>query len=248
MRREGNLGSRLAHSAFVLSATNVPVLGQTGRVANKTYAQWCPVSLALDIIGERWTLLIVRDLWFGLRRFSELEAELTGISPSLLSSRLRQLTDAKIIEQVGGRYQLTERGADLLDVINEIGRWGIGLMEKRSDDLQYSDFFPRAAVGFLARPEVLPDRSFVAELHLDDRVLTLRVAEASADIRPSRRISVHDGPATGTIDVRVDGSLDDLRRYRQGTVLLTELLAVESFTIEGSPEARTVIGRVFSAT
>ncbi len=217
-------------------------------MANKTYAQWCPVSRALDIIGERWTLLIVRDLGFGLRRFSELQSELGSISPSLLSGRLRQLTEAEVIERVGPRYQLTERGTDLLDVINEIGRWGIGLMGQRSDDDQESDFFPRATIGFMVRPEVLPEDGLVAELHLDDRVHTLHIAEASIDLRPSRRISVHDGPAAATdVDVRVRGSLEDLTRYRQGKVDTEALLGGAILDLEGDAGACETIGRLFSA-
>lgn len=216
-------------------------------MANKTYAQCCPVSRALDIIGERWTLLIIRDLGFGLRRFSELQAELVGISPSLLSGRLRQLTEAEVIERVGNRYQLTERGVELLDVINEIGRWGIGLMGQRVENEQHSDFFPRAAIGFMVRPELLPDQGMVAEFHLDDRIHTLEIAEASIDLRPSRRVTVHDGPATEPVDVRVRGSLADLTRYRQGKLPSDRALEGEILDIEGEPGAKAILGRLFSA-
>ncbi len=217
------------------------------QVANKTYAQSCPVSKALDIIGERWTLLIIRDLGFGLRRFSELQSELVGISPSLLSGRLRQLTEAEVIERVGNRYQLTARGLELLDVVCEIGRWGIGLMGQRTEDETHSDFFPRAAIGFMVRPEVLPDEGLVAELHLDDRVHTLEISEAAIDLRPSRRIKVVDGPAGDVVDVRVRGSLADLTRYRQGKLPAEELLDGEILDLEGDPEALATIGRLFSA-
>ncbi len=216
-------------------------------MANKTYAQCCPVSRALDIIGERWTLLIIRDLGFGLRRFSELQSELAGISPSLLSGRLRQLTDAGVIERVGNRYHLTERGIELLDVINEIGRWGIGLMGHHVDDEQYSDFFPRAAIGFMVRPELLPDGALIAELHLDDRIHTLEIAEPSIDLRPSRRITVHDGPANEPVDVRVRGSLDDLTRYRQGTLPSGTAFDGEVLDLDGDPGAKAIVGRLFSA-
>ncbi|MEZ5376632.1 MAG: helix-turn-helix domain-containing protein [Acidimicrobiales bacterium] len=216
-------------------------------MANKTYAQWCPVSRALDIIGERWTLLIIRDLGFGLRRFSELQSELVGISPSLLSGRLRQLTDAGVIERIDNRYQLTERGIELLDVVSEIGRWGIGLMGQPEKDEQFSDFFPRAAIGFMVRPEVLPDNGLVAELHLDDRVHTLEIAEAEIDLRPSRRITVHDGPAPDAVDVRLRGSLADLTRYRQGRVPAESLADADLVHIEGDPDALATLGRLFSA-
>lgn len=218
-------------------------------MANKTYAQRCPVSRALDIIGERWTLLIIRDLGFGLRRFSELQGELVGISPSLLSGRLRQLTEAGVIERIGNRYQLTERGVELLDVVNEIGRWGIGLMGHHVENEQHSDFFPRATIGFMIRPELLPDEGLIAELHLDDRIHTLEIAEASIDLRPSRRITVHDGPATAPVDVRLRGSFDDLTRYRQGKLPAGRAFdgEIADLDIDGEPDAKAIIGRLFSA-
>ncbi|MEZ5225711.1 MAG: helix-turn-helix domain-containing protein [Acidimicrobiales bacterium] len=205
-------------------------------MANKTYAQWCPVSRALDIIGERWTLLIIRDLGFGLRRFSELQSELVGISPSLLSGRLRQLTDAGVIERIDNRYQLTERGIELLDVVSEIGRWGIGLMGQPEKDEQFSDFFPRAAIGFMVRPEVLPDNGLVAELHLDDRAHT-----RSRSPRPRSTSDPHVASRSTTVRPPTPsmsasrGSLADLTRYRQGRVPAESLADADLVHIEGDP-------------
>ncbi len=216
-------------------------------VANRTYAQWCPVSRALDVIGDRWTLLIVRDLCFGVRRFSDLQAELVGISPSLLSSRLRSLTGHGIVERVGSRYQLTERGAGLVDVINEIGRWGVELLDDRSDGESESDFFARAKLGFMIREEELPEHGMVIELHLDERVHTVRIAPGGNGIRPSHRVTVVDGRADGDPDVRVRGTFAELTRYRQGRIRVDELLDNQALVIDGSPEAASALNRMFSA-
>ncbi len=220
---------------------------QTVGVANRTYAQWCPVSRALDVIGDRWTLLIVRDLCFGVRRFSDLQAELVGISPSLLSSRLRLLSDHGVIERIGARYRLTERGAGLADVINEIGRWGVELLDDRADEESESDFFARAKLGFMIRAEELPETELVAELHLDDRVHTVRIAPGGNGVRPSRRVTVVDGHSDRDPDVRVRGTFDALTRYRQGRLSVDDLLDNQALVIDGSPEAASLLNRMFSA-
>jgi DNA-binding HxlR family transcriptional regulator len=95
------------------------------------YGQYCPVAKALEILGERWTLLIVRDLLTGTRHFNDLERGLPGISRALLSSRLLQLVQAGVIEKrrsESGRqtteYELTEAGHDLYEVVTSLMNWG----------------------------------------------------------------------------------------------------------------------------
>lgn len=95
------------------------------------YGQYCPVAKSLDILGDRWTLLIIRDLLTGVGHFNELERGLPGISRALLASRLRQLRRAGVIEKQltgSGRqttaYQLTRAGQDLSGVIGALWTWG----------------------------------------------------------------------------------------------------------------------------
>src|SRR6266508_2921297 len=95
------------------------------------YRQYCPIARASEILADRWTLLIVRELLAGGRRFTEILRGLPGISRSLLVSRLRQLEDGRVVERrVGERpntteYVLTEAGQDLQAVIDTIGGWGV---------------------------------------------------------------------------------------------------------------------------
>ena len=95
------------------------------------YNQWAPDARALDLVGDKWTLLIVRDLAGGPRRFVELQRVLPGISTEQLRSRLnRMVADGLLTRQryreVPPRvdYELTERARDLLPVISALGRWG----------------------------------------------------------------------------------------------------------------------------
>src|SRR3954466_16102329 len=92
------------------------------------YGQYCPVAKAAEVLGERWTLLIVRDLITGAHRFTDLQRGLPGISRTLLSSRLRRLEIDGLVERrpsTSGRaaYWLTPLGRDLEPAVMAIGEW-----------------------------------------------------------------------------------------------------------------------------
>jgi DNA-binding HxlR family transcriptional regulator len=96
-----------------------------------TYGQYCPVAQALDILGDRWTLLIIRDMLTGATHFNDIERGLPGISRPLLAKRLRQLQEAGIVHkrtQRSGRktteYLLTQSGQELHNVIDALLWWG----------------------------------------------------------------------------------------------------------------------------
>lgn len=98
---------------------------------SRHYDDPCGVARALDVVGERWTLLVVRELLFGPKRFSDLARGLPGMSQNVLSQRLRELAGAGLVERrrigppVSGQvYELTERGAALRPVVIELARWG----------------------------------------------------------------------------------------------------------------------------
>ena len=99
--------------------------------SRKSYRQFCGVARALDRVGERWTLLIVRNLLLGPRRYSDLLAELKGMTTNLLAKRLRELEDSGLLEKQllpppsgVSVYGLTDMGRALEPVIMELGRWG----------------------------------------------------------------------------------------------------------------------------
>ena len=97
----------------------------------RTYDHFCLTARALERVGDRWSLLVIRDLLAGAKRFTDLMDRLGGITPKTLSQRLRELEDAGIItaDREPGRrevwYRLTPAGADLGPVIDALGRWGL---------------------------------------------------------------------------------------------------------------------------
>lgn len=88
------------------------------------YGQYCPISRALEVLGERWSMLIVRDLLCGATRFNELARCNPRLSRTLLAKRLRQLERAGIVDHVRDEYLLTPAGKDLEPVVFGIGEWG----------------------------------------------------------------------------------------------------------------------------
>lgn len=89
------------------------------------YGQFCPVAKAAELLSERWTLLVVRELLAGSRRFGELRRGIPLVSATMLSQRLRELADARVIARGrDGDYQLTAAGRELAPVIDHIGQWG----------------------------------------------------------------------------------------------------------------------------
>jgi DNA-binding HxlR family transcriptional regulator len=90
----------------------------------RSYAQYCPIARSLEVLGDRWTLMIVRDMLVGVRRFNELTRALPGISRSLLSQRLRQLEAAGLIRRVDDGYDLTPAGRDLRPIVFGLAEWG----------------------------------------------------------------------------------------------------------------------------
>ena len=107
----------------------------------RRYGQYCGIAFALDIVGERWTLLIVRDLVLGPKRFKDLLAGLPGIATNLLAQRLKEMEDNGLIEKVAlprpagsMAYQLTPTGEALEPALMMLGRWGVSVAKPQPGD------------------------------------------------------------------------------------------------------------------
>jgi DNA-binding HxlR family transcriptional regulator len=105
--------------------------------ATSPYDMYCPISRALDVLGERWTLLILRELAIGEQRFTDLRRSVVGIPPNVLSSRLKSLLDhdvvtTKELPPPAARtvYTLTARGRDALPILRSLARWGFPELEE----------------------------------------------------------------------------------------------------------------------
>ena len=136
----------------------------------RTYDDGCAAAHALDLVGERWALLVVRELLLGPKRFTDLRAGLPGVSPNVLAQRLRELESAGVVHRrklpppaASRVYELTEWGEELEPVIVRLGRWGARSPSRPCEATLGVDslvlsfrtmFDPRAADGLKARYEL----------------------------------------------------------------------------------------------
>jgi DNA-binding HxlR family transcriptional regulator len=152
-------------------------------VASRSYGQYCGVTTAVELIGERWAMLIVRDLLVGPRRYTDLKQGLPKIPTNILSARLKELQEGGVVRRVplmhcGLVYELTPYGRGLEPIVLALGRWGFQAMgDPGPDDVVTADsltmalrtaFQPDAAAG-------LPPADY--ELHVGDVTLRATVAD-----------------------------------------------------------------------
>ncbi|MEV6751083.1 winged helix-turn-helix transcriptional regulator [Streptomyces sp. NPDC051214] len=156
----------------------------------RSYDQSCPAARALDVVGGRWSLLIVRELLLGPRRYTDLVAGLPGIGPDVLAERLRALRDADVISQAklpppasSTVYELTELGAAMRPVLDELTRWGMRLpaASRPGDTFRLSWVLGCLRASF--RPEQAGGLRETYEFRVDGDTFHLRVDDGVLDIR-----------------------------------------------------------------
>ncbi|MBW0117298.1 transcriptional regulator, partial [Pseudonocardia sp. KRD-169] len=193
-------------------------------VTVRSYGQACPVAHALDAVGDRWSLLVVRELRLGPRRYSDLAAALPGIGPSVLSQRLRDLVEAGVLEHRGPGYALTAWGAGLEPVFRALAAWGMaspvpraGSVSTDSVLLGLRTFFSRTP-GWDALVEVRAGRE------------VYRVVVVDGELRELSRGTPAQAP-----DAVVTG--DDLDGLTDGPEAFDRAVAAGALTVTGDAEA-----------
>jgi DNA-binding HxlR family transcriptional regulator len=201
-------------------------------MSDKLYGQYCGLAKALDLVGERWTLLIVRELFFGPRRFSDLVEGLRGISTSVLNERLNRLEDERLIIRrtlpppaASKVYELTEAGQELARAMVPLAAWGVRILA--ANRRKRTEAF-RPAWGFLFLRETFDASSArdvhdVYEFHIDDSVISVIVDDGEMQViegQSGRPVDVEiHVDATTFIDVGV-GRLRGRDAIRKGKLRL----------------------------
>ncbi|WP_143591418.1 winged helix-turn-helix transcriptional regulator [Thermoactinospora rubra] len=208
----------------------------------RRYDDGCAVAHALELIGERWALLVVRELVLGPKRFTDLRAGLPGVSADVLSQRLRELGDSGLVRKrklappAGSWvYELTEWGAELQPIITGLGRWA-----SRSPAMPYDAsigadslvlslealFAPEAAGGF-------------------DATIGLRFGEQEFHVRVAdREITLARGPAERA-DAVLEAGPDTVSELLTGRRTVEEAQRAGDLRINGDAEAVTRFLRLF---
>src|SRR5690554_6982551 len=158
-------------------------------MAARNYGQYCGVTTALELVGERWALLIVRDLLVGPRRYTDLKQGLPRIPTNILSSRLKELQHGGVVRRLpmahGLAYELTPYGRALDEVVLALGRWGFQSMEDPAEgDIVTSDSLTMALrTAFQADVAgTFPTTAY--ELRLGDIALGVRAGREGLLVAP----------------------------------------------------------------
>jgi DNA-binding HxlR family transcriptional regulator len=159
-------------------------------VAETRYPQFCALARAAEVLGERWTLLIVRELLLGPKRFSDLRQRLDGVSPSVLTERLGRAEELGLVRRMAMPppvastvYELTEHGEALRPAVHELIRWGGRFLLPRRPRERVEPEWMRLALTAMARRASSPSRTFVLRVREGRKEAVLHVAGGRAGTR-----------------------------------------------------------------
>lgn len=153
----------------------------------RSYRQYCGLARSLDVVGDRWALLIVRELLEGPRRYGELLNGLPGIASNLLVERLRSLLESGVVSRNSdGRYTLTPWGDGLHEVVYALGRWAGPLMARPLGDDEFRAHWLRHVVVALFEGVDHHRGDLAVEIHVGDESMTLISAGGRVRLAPGR--------------------------------------------------------------
>lgn len=174
-------------------------------MSDRSYGECCALAHGLDLVGDRWTLLVVRELMFGPRRFTDIQHRLEGASSSVLTDRLQHLVEAGIARRkrlpapaASWVYELTERGDELRPVLHELARWGLRSPSRRTD-LTTTPAGIALAMELLFDPDRAPGLDAELDLEVGEERFRILVRDDVMEIKPPR-----EAPAEAVILVGPD--------------------------------------------
>ena len=210
----------------------------------RSYAEYCAVAKSLDVVGDRWTLLIVRELALrGGCRYTDLRHGLPGIATNLLADRLRELEHAGVVAREDAPppiattlFRLTDRGEELRPVIEALTRWGLPLMTDQKPDDAVRSHWLASALEFMltdARPGVAP-ATVVLDTGDHPIVVETRDGAIHAELRTTDRAELTlRGPARPIMALML-GRLDLRAAVAAGVVYEGEPTVLERFGAEAA--------------
>jgi DNA-binding HxlR family transcriptional regulator len=196
----------------------------------RSYHQYCPVARALDVVGERWTLLIIRELQLGPRRFTDLADGLPGIGSSVLTTRLTDLEQRGLVAKrtlsppaASVVYELTDQARGLAQVLAALADWGMNLLGQPHTDDRVRGRWMALGLAFTAKPDPsIPDAIY--ELRVDDEAFQVRLHDG--------RLQAAHGPASNP-DATITLTTDTLAAIATGDLDIPSPRADRLIAIDG---------------
>ncbi len=210
----------------------------------KRFDQYCPIAHALSLVGERWALLIVRELLRGEKRYTDLANGLPGIGTNILATRLRELEQAGVVRRrklpppaASTVYELTEYGADLEETVHALARWGARTLGPPGPGDELDGDWGDHAFPALFNPEAARGLSETYVVRVAEHVFTVRVADGHVDVRPR---------ATEDADLDLTMDMERFFALMSGEVDPRDAAARGELDFDGDPEALARFFTVFS--
>jgi DNA-binding HxlR family transcriptional regulator len=205
------------------------------------YMQFCPIALASEVLGTRWTLVLLRELLAGSTRFNDLRRGVPRMSPALLSKRLKELEEAGIVQRVASQtdpgvleYQLTRSGRDLKPVIEAMGVWGQRWV-KASEQLRNLDpTFFMWGMRQLLNPASLPPRRCTIQFLYPEQTQDMRRWWLIA--APGSDVDVCIVDPGFDVDLYVTTDLRTMVAIWVGLMTVQDAIAAKKMTVTGDPK------------
>lgn len=203
----------------------------------KTYAQYCPIARTSEILAQRWSPIIIRNLLNGPATYSSLVDQAPGIPRSLLTARLRELQSAELVEKrsrdhgSGTVYSLTEPGQDLATVISAMGSWGERWLEvtpRHADPV----YFLNSWISTYLNRDALPEERVVARFEFDDQPNKLSPMWVIFDSEDSEVCRHHPGYEE---DIIIKGESVALTEWHLGRTEWADMINSGRITVQGIP-------------
>jgi DNA-binding HxlR family transcriptional regulator/putative sterol carrier protein len=200
-------------------------------VSRRTYDQYCAVARALDVVGERWTLLLVRELLTGPKRFKDLLDGLSGIGTTLLTARLKDLEGNGILRRTtlpppaGSKvYELTDLGRSLEPVVMALSRWGLKLLEAPRPEEETRAAWAMVALQSSLKLEAVRGRKETYEFRVDGESFHVQVEGDEAEVRQGSAVDP---------DLIISGETETLLSVAAGRLTLAEAIEAGAIATEG---------------
>lgn len=202
----------------------------------RTYNQYCATARTLDLVGERWTLLLIRELLTGPKRFGDFQASLRGLGTGLLAARLKHLEREGLARKVTlpppartSAYALTAAGEDLAPAIVALARWGLTwAMEDRDESETFHPGWAMLALEACFEPTAATGLHILYELCIGDEVFHVRIDDGT--------VQVLQGPAQRP-DAIISMDPDSFLGLMDPGVTLATLVKSGAASAEGDPDA-----------
>jgi DNA-binding HxlR family transcriptional regulator len=197
------------------------------------YRQFCPIAKAAEVLGEKWTILILRELLDGTARFNDFQRSISGISPTMLTKRLRELEEHGLVDKCDHEYQLTRSGYELAPLLRQYAIWGMrwargDTLSKEELDVELLMVDMRRRIKPLALP---PDGCILqvrfTDLKKQERNWWLIVAEGE--------VKMQNSAPEGEVDLLLESNLRTLTGMWLGDVTLRTALAQQRLMLKGRP-------------